>query len=255
MSRYGRTVAVALGLLVLAALPGAPARPMDAQTLVQESFDYWRGQASVSLVDMTVHRPDWERTLTIQAWTEGQHDSLFRIVAPARDRGNGTLKKGRDMWIFNPKVNRVIKLPPAMMSQAWMGSDFSNNDLAKSDSLIQDYDHRIVATRVVDGLKIYEVESLPKPGAPVIWGLQRLTIREDLIFLVQEFFDEEQRAVKRMNALEIGMLGGKRFPRVWRMAKVGEADHYTELRYRELQFVPALPPDTLTLANLKTPRR
>ena len=255
MSTYGRILIAFAWVALLVALPSRAARSMDAQTLVQESFAYWRGQASVALVDMTVHRPDWERTMTIQAWTEGEHDSLFRIVAPPRDHGNGTLKKGRDMWMFNPKVNRVIKLPPAMMSQAWMGSDFSNNDLAKSDSLVQDYDHRIVDTQTIDGHTVYRVESTPKPGAPVIWGLQRLVIRADLIFLSQEFLDEEHRPVKRMTALEIGMLGGKLFPRVWRMSKIEATDHYTELRYRELEFVPSLPAHILTLSNLKTPRR
>ena len=81
------------------------------------------------LVLMTIHRPDWQRTMTIKAWTKGQKKSLFFIASPPKDEGNGTLKKGREMWMFNPKVNRVIKVPPSMMSKSWMGSDFSNNDL------------------------------------------------------------------------------------------------------------------------------
>ena len=109
---------------------------LNANQLVEDSFNYVRGKASVSTVMMTIHRPDWQRKMTIRAWTRGQKESLFYIDAPPKDHGNGTLKKGREMWIYNPKVNRVIKVPPSMMSQSWMGSDFSNNDLSKSDSLL-----------------------------------------------------------------------------------------------------------------------
>ncbi len=131
-------------LIVIALSPNAIGQ--DAQALVEASFNYMRGNASVSTVDMTIHRPGWERVVTINAWTKGQKDSLFYIIAPPKDNGNGTLKKGREMWMYNPKVNRVIKLPPSMMSQAWMGSDFSNNDLAKSDSMINEYTHTIEGT-------------------------------------------------------------------------------------------------------------
>ena len=228
---------------------------MDAQQLVDDGFNYWRGQASIATVDMTIHRPDWERTMTIKAWTLGQADSLFRIIAPPKDKGNGTLKKGKEMWMFNPKVNRVIKLPPSMMSHSWMGSDFSNNDLSKTDSLIKDYDHQITGTETHDGKTVYLINSIPKPGAPVIWGMQKLKIREDLVFLSQAFFDEDLRLVKIMTASQIQMLGGKIFPRVWRMRKAEATDEYTELVYRELAFKDGIPENILTVSNLKNPRR
>jgi outer membrane lipoprotein-sorting protein len=178
---------------------------VDAGTLVSDSFNYMRGKASVSTVEMVIHRPDWERRMTIKAWTKGEKQSLFFITAPPKDNGNGTLKKGREMWIFNPKVNRVIKLPPSMMSQAWMGSDFSNNDLAKSDSLIYDYRHRLIQTESVAGKKVYHIESLPKPDAPVVWGMLKLKIREDLILLSETFYDEDLKPVKVMPTPKINI--------------------------------------------------
>ncbi len=229
--------------------------PVDAQALVEKGFNYWRGKASVFLLDMTVHRPEWQRAVTLKGWTLGDRESLFTIIAPARDRGNGTLKKGREMWMFNPKVNRVIKLPPSMMSQSWMGSDFSNNDLAKTDSIINDYDHTLIGTEQHEGKKVYVIKSIPKPEAPVVWGMQRLKIREDNIFLLQEFYDEDFTIVKTMTGADIQMLGGKLFPRVWKMIKADEDDHYTLLVYRELSFETDLSSSIFTLNNLKRPRR
>ncbi len=227
----------------------------DAQALVEACFSYMRGKASVSTVDMTIHRPRWERVMTIKAWTRGQEDCVFQIIAPPKDNGNGTLKKGREMWMYNPKINRVIKLPPSMMSQSWMGSDFSNNDLAKSDSLIKDYSHTILATETHEGRKVYVIRSMPKPEAPIVWGMQRLKVRQDHILLIQEFYDEDSKLVKVMTTQEVQMLGGRMFPRVWTMQKADTQDEYTKLTYKELTFEQGLPDRLFTLSNLKNPRR
>ena len=241
--------------MILLLLLSPHAEAVDAQALVEDSFNYMRDKASVSEVDMIVHRPEWKRKMTIKAWTRGQKESLFYIASPPKDRGNGTLKKGREMWMYNPKINRVIKVPPSMMSQSWMGSDFSNNDLAKSDSLLSDYTHSIIGTDSHDRLTVYLIRSIPKPQAPVVWGMQKLKIREDLIWLSQEFFDEDLKPVKIMTTLDIQMLGGKWYPKVWRMRKVDEKDKYTELTYKSLVFKPTLPDNLFTLTSLKKARR
>jgi len=227
----------------------------DADTLVEDSFKYMRGNASIATVIMTIHRPDWERKMTIKAWTRGKKYSLFYIQSPPKDHGNGTLKKSREMWMYNPKVNRVIKVPPSMMSQSWMGSDFSNNDLAKSDSFVNDYIHSIVGTETHEGQKVYVIKSMPKPDAPVIWGMQMLKIREDLIWLSQEFFDEDFKSVKRMTTLEIQMMGGKLYPKEWRMRETDQEDRYTQLTYSSLTFKSELPDSLFTLTSLRKARR
>ena len=244
-----------LTLLTLLSSPVSVIHAQDAKALVQSAFNHYRGDASRATVEMVIHRPSWQRSVTMDAWTKGTAKSLIRITAPAKDEGNGTLKKGQEMWTYNPKVNRVIKLPPALMSQSWMGSDFSNNDLSKTDSLVKDYDHTVTGTETHEGQTVYLIDSIPKPGDPIIWGMQKLKILQDLIFLSQTFFDEDLKPVKIMTASQIQMLGGKIFPRVWKMRKVDQADQYTELVYRELAFPESLPPNILTVSNLKNPRR
>jgi outer membrane lipoprotein-sorting protein len=234
--------------------PSMGAEAQDAQAIVQASFDYWRGKASVATVAMVIHRPDWERAMTMKAWTEGKSDSLVVVIAPSKDKGNGTLKRGKEMWMYNPKVNRVIKIPPSMMSQAWMGSDFSNNDLAKSDSILDDYTHTLIGTEIQEGKKVYEIKSMPKPSAPVVWGMQRLKVREDHILLQEEFYDEDLELVKAMTGSQIQMMSGRLFPKVWRMQKAGVENEYTELVYQELEFTDNLPDSLFTLTNLRNPR-
>jgi len=217
--------------------------------------DYYRGKASIAKVNMTIHRPDWERTLTIKAWTKGQKNSLLYVIAPPKDEANGTLKKGDEMWIYNPKVNRVIKLPPSMMSQSWMGSDFSNNDLAKSDNILYDFTHTVEKIEDNNGMKVYVIKSVPKPAAPVVWGMQKLYIREDHILLREEFYDEELKLVKYMIGSDIQMLGGKLFAKIWKMQKADVADEFTQLNYLELEFRDDLADRLFTLSSLRNPDR
>ena len=241
--------------LIIVAAFSATAKAQDARSIIEASFNYIRGNASIATIQMTIHRPDWERSMTIKAWTKGQKESLFRIIAPPKDNGNGTLKKGREMWIYNPRINRVIKLPPSMMSQAWMGSDFSNNDLSKTDSIINNYTHTLIRSENINGKKVYFIKSIPKPEAPVVWGMQILKIREDNIILSQEFFDEDFKPVKKMTGFRIQMLGGKLFPKVWRMQKTDTKNKYTELVYNELVFKQKLKDSLFTTSNLRNPGR
>lgn len=227
----------------------------DAQTLVEKSFNYMRGKTSTATVEMVIHRPEWERVATIKAWTRGEQDSIFWITAPPKDKGNGTLKRGREMWLYNPKVNRVIKIPPSMMSQAWMGSDFSNDDLSKTDSLLHDYSHTIIGTETHEGKNVYLIQSMPKPDAPVVWGMQKLKIREDSIFLEQDFYDEDHELVKALTTLQIQLLGGRLLPRVWKMQKADAQGEYTLLEYREITFDQPLSDSLFSLSSLKRPRR
>jgi outer membrane lipoprotein-sorting protein len=192
-------------------------------------------------MDMKITRPAWNRSISIKAWTKGQKNSIFTVVAPPKDEGNGTLKRGQEMWTYNPKVNRVIKLPPSMMSQSWMGSDFSNDDLAKSDSIVDDYTHKLTGTETHEGKEVYVIESTPKPAAAVVWGMQKLKIRQDNILLLEEYYDEERKLVKALEGSQIQTMGGKLFPKVWKMSRGSESGEHTTVTYREVRFDVEIP--------------
>ncbi len=241
--------------IILAASVCSGAENIEPQKLVKDAFNYLRGLASISTVDMTIHRPDWERVVTIKAWTLGETDSLFVITAPPKDDGNGTLKKGRQMWMYNPRVNRVIKLPPSMMSQAWQGSDFSNNDLARSDTLITDYVHTLEGTETHEGKTVYIIKSIPRPDAPVVWGMLKLNVREDFVLLREEFFDEDLEPVKVMTTSHIQNVEDRLFPMKWKMQKSDAGDEYTLLEYKSITFSKSLNKNLFTLSNLKNLRR
>jgi outer membrane lipoprotein-sorting protein len=241
-------------LLTIAAPAQTPEVPVNAAALVKAAIEYWRDVSSIAVFDMTIHRPDWQRTMTMKVWTRGNKESLVRVMAPAKDAGNGTLLLDNDMWSFNPKINRVIKIPSSMMGQSWMGSDFSNNDLAKADDLIDRYTHRLLATETHDGHKLYVIESKPHETAPVVWGREVVKIRDDYILMEHAFYDQADVLVKRLVTTEVKQMGGKMVAARERMQRLDQPGEWTDIVTREAQFGIALPASTFTLANLRNPR-
>ena len=227
----------------------------NAASIVKGALDYWRDTSSYAEIEMTIHRPDWERKSLMKSWTRGEKDALVRFVDPPKDAGSATLKLGDDMWIYTPKLGRVIKLPFSMMAQSWMGSDFSYNDLAKSDELLMHFDNRIIGEEEHDGHKVYIIEAIPHPNAPVIWGKEEVKIRDDRLLLEETFFDQDFKAVKRLKAVQIGPMGGKTYVTSMRMDKLEEAEHWTDITYKEAEFGLKLPNILFTVASLRNPRR
>jgi outer membrane lipoprotein-sorting protein len=204
---------------------------------------------------MTVHRPDWERTFSMQAWTQGEKNSLVRVTEPKRDAGNGTLILDKNMWSYSPKVNRIIKIPSSMMSQSWMGSDFSNKDISKSTDIISQYDHTLVATAEKDGHIYYTIQSIPHEEAAVVWGKEVVTIRDDYVMIRQEFWDQDGVLVKEMNAFEVQEMGGRTVAKRMRMQKTETPDEWTEMSVNAIDFDVDLPDSIFTLSNLRNPRK
>jgi outer membrane lipoprotein-sorting protein len=205
-------------------------------------------------MSMTIHRPSWERTMSMRAWTQGSKKSLVRVTAPKKDEGNGTLMVDNNMWTYAPKVNRVIKVPSSMMSQGWMGSDFSNKDVSRADDIVERYTHRLLGTEQIDGHRVYEIEAVPKEDAAVVWGKQVLKIRDDKVMLAEDFYDQDGVLVKSLKTLEIAEMGGRVVASRQRMQKSDTPDEWTELQVLAVDYDVELPDHTFTLSNLRNPR-
>ncbi len=226
----------------------------DAREIVRDAIEHWRGLSSYTEMTMVIHRPDWERSMTMRAWTKGQEQSLVRVVEPRKDRGNGTLIDDNNMWTFSPKINRVIKVPSSMMGQSWMGSDFSNKDIARADDIIDQYDHSVLSQETVDDIVVYEIESVPHEDAAVVWGREVLKIRADHVVLEHAFYDQDGELVKKLVSLEVADMGGRTIAKRQRMTKADEPGEWTEIGVIEVQYELDLDDNLFTLSNLRNPR-
>ena len=232
----------------------AVSQEIIADDVIRKAMDNYRGLTSHGQMSMLIHRPDWQREMAMNTWTEGDKRTLVRVTAPAKDSGNGTLSVDGNMWTYTPKVNRVIKVPASMMSQNWMGSDFSNKDVSKDTDIIDQYQHQLVGNYEQDGHHVYVIQSIPHEEAAVVWGKEVLHIRDDWVILEHQFWDQDDIRVKTMRTLEIQEMDGRNVATVVRMGKEDAEGEWTEVRTAMVDFDIELPENLFTLSNLRNPR-
>ena len=241
-------------LLTVAGLAPCPAAAEDAREIVRAAWEHWRGTTSQGEMTMTIHRPRWERSMSMQAWTRGQKHSLVRVTAPRKDAGNGTLMIDDSMWTYSPKVNRVMKVPSSMMGQSWLGSDFSNKDVSRADTIVDQYDHALLEQEQSDGHTVYVIESVPHEDAAVVWGKEVLRVRDDNVLLNQDFYDQDGKLVKSLQTTKVGRMGGRVLALIQRMEKLESEGEWTEIVIESMAFDVDLPDSVFTRSNLRIPR-
>ena len=225
---------------------------MSATEIVRRSDELNRRDASYGNVTMIIQRPDWTRTLTLEAWTQGTKDSFIRILSPKKEKGVTFLKKGREAWQYIPSIDRVIKIPPSMMLQSWLGSDFTNDDIVRADSLVVDYNHTIQEDATDQSVNFWIIKGIPKPDAAVVWGKVVFKIRKDNFVPERvDYYDEDGELVKYYETFDIKAIEGLAVPTRLVMSDVTRAGYSTTLKYDKLTFRPDIKPRTFTTRNLK----
>ncbi len=234
------------GLLVGVALAAAGDGKLAA--ILSRIDDMYREQASFARMRMKVVAERYTRELSLEAWSQGEEKALVRITAPRKEQGTATLKVGKDIWNYLPKINRVIKVPSSMMGGAWMGSHFTHDDLVQSDRLSRDYDCAIT----VDGHAYVEVTCTPKASAAVVWGKVVAQVRpQDYLPMRVFYHDEDLDLVRTMTFADYAQVGGRKVARRMRVEPHDKPAEYTEVRYDNLEFDPKLKADLFTLKELQ----
>ncbi|MBZ0252943.1 MAG: outer membrane lipoprotein-sorting protein [Candidatus Methylomirabilis sp.] len=255
-------LAALASLCILASPPPARAGGWEkaeyktARDVVESMDRKSRGETNQGKAVMRIVRPDWERTLEMDFWSIGLDLTFVRVTAPAKERGVGSLQIGQEMWNYLPKTERVVRIPASLMGQAWLGSDFTNDDLVKQSSVVVDYDHAFKeegADRA--GEPCWIVESTAKEDAAVVWGKMVWTVRKkDLNATTQDFYDEKGVLVKKMLFSDVRRAGDRDIPFKMEMIPVLEPGKRTYFEYKEVVFNEPIDKGLFTLQNLQRVR-
>ncbi|EGQ9701239.1 outer membrane lipoprotein-sorting protein [Vibrio parahaemolyticus] len=209
----------------------------SAFDIVQKSDQAMRGKSSYSEATMEIVRPDWTRSMTMKSWTKGTELSLVLVTAPAKDKGSASLKRHREMWNWVPSIERVIKIAPSMLSQSWMGSDFTNDDLINQSSIVVDYQHALLGNDSFEGDKVWVIEATAKPDAPVVWNKVTLWISQSTYLQRQvEFYDEFDERVNVLTTYDVKELGGRKIATRMEMKPVDKPGNKTIFTTHQAQF-------------------
>lgn len=215
----------------------SPIAAQDAKEIVRIADDRSKGKTSVATMTIQTIRPTWTREMSVKTWTKGNDLVLILINAPVKEKGVVYLKRKKEVWNWIPSIERNIKLSPSMMSQSWMGTDFTNDDLVKEASIIEDYNHSIAGDTLIEGRSCYKIKMLPKPSSAVVWGKIMMCIdKKDYLMLHVTYFDEDGGLVNTMYTSDIRMLGGRLLPARMEMVPAEKKGQKTVLIYNSLVF-------------------
>ena len=226
-----------LGILATMMCVSSAIAQTSAADIIKKMEDRMRGESSYSEMRMTTVRPRFTREVTMKTWSKGENFSLIQITGPARDKGTAFLKRGKEIWNYVPNIDRLIKMPPSMMSQSWMGSDFSNDDLVRESSTIEDYNHRILRSEKYNGYDCWVLELKPKPESSIVFGKVLMWVAKDLYLQLKvENYDEDDVLVSTILFDNIRDMGGRKIPTRMEVIPADKKNHKTVLEYLDARF-------------------
>lgn len=243
-------------LTALLLCPFAPAQEttLDIKAVIKHIDQLYRSETSHAEMEMQIVTPHWERTLAMTIWTEGMSKTFIRITAPKKEQGVATLRIGNEMWNYLPKTNKVMKIPPSMMMGSWMGSDFTNDDLVRESSMLNDYTYQFVTPEDAAPDHLY-VQLTPKEDSPIVWGKIVAAARSsDYLPVWQRFYDEKGNLMRVMNFKEIKTFGDKIAPSVIEIIPQNKEGHKTVVRWLNATYDLEIDDKIFTRRNLQRRR-
>lgn len=229
-----------------------PQQDLTAKDIVKKADDNMRGKTSQANITIKIIRPTWSREMTMKAWSKGDDYSMILVKSPAKEKGTVFLKRVKEVWNWIPSIERNIKLPPSMMSQSWMGTDFTNDDLVKEASSVTDYTHKHLGKETITGKECYKIEMIPKPSAAIVWEKVIVWIDiNDFLQLKAEFYDEDGELVNIMNSGEVKEMGGRKITSKIEMIPVDKKGYSTWIIYNDIVFNEEIEDNFFTTRNMK----
>jgi outer membrane lipoprotein-sorting protein len=224
-----------------------------AKEIVQKADEKLRGTTSQVELTIKTVRTAWTRSMDVKAWMKGSDYSMILVQSPAKDKGIAFLKHKKEVWNWMPSLERTIKLPPSMMSQSWMGTDFTNDDLVKESSIVNDYNHSIIGDTVIQERNCYVIQMIPKPEAAVVWGKLIVCIdKKDFLELHTKFYDEDGTLINIMNASDIKTMDGRLIPTHFEMIPMDKKNQKTEMIYRTIKYNRPIEDGFFTAEKMRT---
>ena len=239
-------------LFVLCFSFGVRAEDLTPREILDKVDDLARGKSSQGKMTMSITTAHWTRSLTLEFWSKGKEQSLIRILAPKKEKGMTTLRSGNNIWNYLPKINRIIKLPSSMMSSAWMGSHFSNDDLVKESRMADDYTFAVTFQGEKEGRKVVEITCTPHEDAAVVWGRVIVVVDGDeYLPLKILYYDEDIILARTMIFQDAGPLGGRKLPRRMVIIPADKPQESTVVIYEEMLWDLELSDDLFSIRSLK----
>lgn len=185
----------------------------------------------------------------------GNSKTLVRFTDPAEVRGVGLLSVNQQgvnerQWMYTPAIQRVRRIAPQERGRRFLGTDFSNEDMA--ERVLEDFDYRMLnENEAIDGRMAYKIEAKPIAPDRSQYKYVYLWVAQDIPYTVMaEFYNQSGQRVRLMKSSQIEKISS-----IW-VAKRVEMTTPTEntktvLVVENVRFNTGLKEDMFTLQALE----
>lgn len=234
----------------------ATRQELTAQQIIDRVEQTMRSDSAYMAASMQIVTPEWSRTVAFKSYDDRRTDRFFiHILSPVRDKDTTFLREDRNLWMYLPRAEKTIRIPPSMMSQSWMGSDFTNDDLVKESSYVEDFTHELRGTVTIEGSECWHLVMVPKPDAPATWGRIEVYVTIDpLLPWRYDYYNQRGELRKRMQMSDVKTMDGHLMPTRWIMTSVDKPGNATIISIDEIDFDAKLPDRVFTQQYLRNPR-
>ncbi|MBR9860618.1 outer membrane lipoprotein-sorting protein [bacterium] len=224
---------------------------LTADQIVQKSEANLRAATVIANINVKIERPRWDKEMSLKAWVKGTDYAAAYVLAPSSDEGTVFLKNQDEVWNYLPKIKKTIKMPMSMLSQNWMGTDLTNDDLINGSVFSEDYKATLNGTLAFGGKTCYNISLSPKDEASSIWSRIDLLIdKTNYIQMRAQFYDEDLDLVHSIIGSDIKSMGGRMLASKYVMIPEGKDGYKTTMRYEKMIFDQSIPSSFFSKENI-----
>ncbi|OHD80684.1 MAG: hypothetical protein A3J97_06085 [Spirochaetes bacterium RIFOXYC1_FULL_54_7] len=204
-------------LLGLMAVATAGAAEPTAESIMQAVYDRPQPADTSGLLTMTlIDAKGRERVRSLEqrlATFGGVDKKIMEFKSPADVKGTAFMnwsyaEAGRsdDQWIYLPALKRVKRISSDGKGDAFMGSDFSYDDLAERHPSRDT--HAIIGSEIMNGEACWIIESKAKDATEGYSKTISWISKERLTGFKREYYDRKGALLKTLSVQETRIIGG-----------------------------------------------
>lgn len=143
----------------------------------------------------------------------GNSKTLARFTDPPEVRGVGLLTYnqtgvGDRQWLYTPAINRTRRIAPQERSRKFLGTDFTNEDMA--ERVLDDYSYKLIGEgEVIEGRQTWKIEARPVAPDRSQYSYVYLWVPVAVPYTVlAEMYDKAGQRVRVMKASKLEKISG-----------------------------------------------
>lgn len=226
-----------LSLLTALTLTSAVyAQDITAEDIVEKMDANMVFESRTSTTKLTVIKGKKVKTYVMDSYGRGTTDSALEFMSPQRDKGTKMLKKGGELWLYTPEIEKTQKISGHMLRQGMMNSDFSYEDMMETTELTRLYSATLVGEELLGDVPTYKLEL--KAHNPDLAYPRRImwVDKEKWVPLKQELYAGTGTLVKVWAMGNIQDFNGRWYPTAMRIDNMLESGSHTIAQFENMKF-------------------